>query len=427
MKRIKKLLGLVMSLTLLISMVIPVQASGNTDSYIEQLIQYYANYQENAQTDIERVLGEIQAEDETLYEEWSQIMDYWSYVNTDMTVYTDVAPDGLADDDSLCIVVLGFALNPDGTMKDELIGRLQVALASAEKYPNAYVACTGGGTAENNPDATEADQMAAWLIENGVDENRVIVENQSKSTVENAQFTYAILRKSYPQIDSLCMVTSDYHVQRGCLLYYAQCLLSAYQAGDKKLEITSNAGYVTGSQGYESISLQANGLAQVAEITVDLDNVPKLSELTDITVSGADKYQPGDGLSISVTANYDSGYSKDVTSQCAVTGYDPQVAGSQMVTVSYTENGITKEASFQVTVAADTATPDNDDNKDVTSTPENPSQAPADTTSAAESNQSAAPVTGDETGMLPIILLGASVCAIAVCVAGYRRNNKYYK
>ena len=227
MKRVKKLLAAVLSMVMLVAMTIPVQASEATDGYIEELLQYYANYQETAQTDIDRILDEIKQEDETLYEEWSQIMDYWSYVNTEMTVYTGVAPDGLPEDDSLCIVVLGFALNPDGTMKDELIGRLTVALASAEKYPNAYVACTGGGTAANNPDATEADQMAEWLIEQGLDPDRVIVENQSKSTVQNAQFTYAILRSEYPQIDSLCMVTSDYHVQRGSLLYYAQCLLSA--------------------------------------------------------------------------------------------------------------------------------------------------------------------------------------------------------
>lgn len=63
------------------------------------------------------------------------------------------------------------------------------ALASAQKYPNAYVAVTGGGTAKNNPNVIEADQMEAWMIANGLDENRLIVENKSKSTVQNAQFT----------------------------------------------------------------------------------------------------------------------------------------------------------------------------------------------------------------------------------------------
>lgn len=78
-------------------------------------------------------------------------------------MYNDVLPDGLPDTDELCIVVLGFQLNPDGSMRDELINRLNVALRSAEKYPNAYIVCTGGGTASGNASATEAGEMATLI------------------------------------------------------------------------------------------------------------------------------------------------------------------------------------------------------------------------------------------------------------------------
>ena len=50
-------------------------------------------------------------------------MDYWSYANNEMILYPDVLPEGLPKDDSLCIVVLGYELAPDGSMKKELIGR----------------------------------------------------------------------------------------------------------------------------------------------------------------------------------------------------------------------------------------------------------------------------------------------------------------
>lgn len=317
--------------------------------YLEKLIQYYGNYQHAADTDIERVLAQLKAADERKYEEWSQIMDYWMYVNDEMVVNTKVAPDGLPDDDSMCIVVLGFALNDDGSMKDELIGRLTVALETAKKYPNAYVACTGGGTAKNNPDATEADQMAAWLIGQGLDESRIIVENKSKSTVQNAQFTYAILRADYPQIKSLCMVTSDYHVQRGSLLYYSQCLLSAYEAGDQILNIISNAGYEAGHAGYESIRLQANGVAQVAGIRVSSE-IPELSKVTAIDVSGRQDYESGEELALTVKASYDTDYEKDVTDKAVVSGYDAKRAGKQTITVSYEENGIEVSAEYVVNV-----------------------------------------------------------------------------
>ena len=91
------------------------------------------------------------------------------------------------------LTVLGFELNDDGTMQDELIGRLTVALACAEQYPNAYVICTGGGTAKDNPDVTEGGLMGEWMLEHGLDKDRLIIEDQSHTTAENASNSYDIL------------------------------------------------------------------------------------------------------------------------------------------------------------------------------------------------------------------------------------------
>lgn len=107
------------------------------------MISYYSTYQSTAKTDIQRLVEKLKALNSTKGEEWEKIMKYGDYVNTDMNVNVDGLP------------------NDDSTMKDELVGRLQTALASAQKYPNAYVAVTGGGTAKNNPNVIEADQMAA--------------------------------------------------------------------------------------------------------------------------------------------------------------------------------------------------------------------------------------------------------------------------
>lgn len=159
MKKIFKfVMTVVVFLCLSFSFSIPVFASesGETD-IINEMISYYSTYQSTAKTDIQRLVEKLKALNSTKGEEWEKIMEYWDYVNTDMNVNVD----GLPNDDSLCITVLGVALNDDGTMKDELVGRLQTALASAQKYPNAYVAVTGGGTAKNNPNVIEADQMAA--------------------------------------------------------------------------------------------------------------------------------------------------------------------------------------------------------------------------------------------------------------------------
>ena len=333
----KKLTAMLLALVMILGLAaVPVQAAGDADAYISDLIGYYKSYQEAAETDIQRTLEEMALVDPVQAEAWEQIMDYWSYINTEMVVNIGTVPEGLPEDNSVAIIILGFALNADGTMKDELIGRLQTGLAIAQAYPNAYVVVTGGGTAANNPDVTEGGLMGQWLLEQGLSEDRLIIENKAPNTVGNAENTYKILAEEYPQVDSFVMVTSDYHVPRGCILFYSKCLLAAYEAGGEPLKLISNAGYYTGSEGYESISLQASGVASVAGVKATSN--PVLSNLTTLTVAY-------DG-ELTVTAGYDSDYSRDVTEKAVITGYDPELGAGQTVTVSYTENGITLEGEF---------------------------------------------------------------------------------
>ena len=335
----KKLISMLLALVLVLGLVItpaPVRAAGDASSYISDLIGYYKSYQEAAETDIQRTLDALAQVDPVQAEAWTQIMDYWSYINTEMTVNIGTVPEGLPEDNSVAIIILGFALNADGTMKEELIGRLQTGLDIANAYPNSYVVVTGGGTAKDNPNVTEGGLMGAWLLEQGLSEDRLIIENKAPSTVGNAENTYKILSEEYPEVDSLVMVTSDYHVPRGCILFYSKCLLAAYEAGGEPLKLISNAGYYTGSNGYESISLQASGVASVAGVRAS--SGLSLSTLTSLNAEYNGK--------LTVTAGYDSGYRRDVTDKATVTGYDPELGANQTVTVSYTENGVTLEGEF---------------------------------------------------------------------------------
>ncbi len=332
----KKLIAMVLALVMVLGLAaFPVEAAGDADPYISDLIGYYKNHQEAAETDIQRTLEAMALVDPVQAEAWEQIMAYWSHVNTDMVVNIGTVPEGLPEDNSVAIVILGFALNADGTMKEELIGRLQTGLNIANAYPNSYVVVTGGGTAANNPDVTEGGLMGAWLLEQGLAEDRLIIENKAPNTVGNAENTYKILATEYPQVDSFVMVTSDYHVPRGCILFYSKCLLAAYETGGEPLELISNAGYYTGSNGYESISLQASGVASVAGVKA---TNPALSNLITLTVEYVDGF--------TVTADYDSDYSRDVTDRAEIVGFDPELGANQTVTVSYTENGITLSGEF---------------------------------------------------------------------------------
>ena len=167
-------------------------------------------------------------------------MDYWHYANNELKVNVDKLPDDLSKEDNLALAVLGFELNDDGTMQDELIGRLNVALNCAKQYPNAYVICTGGGTAKNNPNVTEGELMGEWMLEHGLPKERLIVENKSRTTAENASNSYDILLRDYPQVDSVVLISSSYHIAWGSLLFESAFMKSAFEKNTPEIHVVSN-------------------------------------------------------------------------------------------------------------------------------------------------------------------------------------------
>ena len=230
---------------------------------VEELVVYYGTYGAEAEQKTSELLYDLHKADPAAEAKWKKIMNLWKAVNTDPEIHEGILPDGLPETDELCLVVLGFQLNPDGSMKDELIERLKVAKASAEKYPHALIVCTGGGTAAENPDVTEAGRMADWLIANGIDAQRVIVEDQSLTTAQNAIFTWKILTEQYPQVKQLAIVSSDYHIATGTLLFNAEAILQAEDAGKEIMPVVSNAAWHAPS-GTLSPMFQAGALIELS-------------------------------------------------------------------------------------------------------------------------------------------------------------------
>jgi tetratricopeptide (TPR) repeat protein len=112
------------------------------------------------------------------------------------------------------IVILGYALADDGSMRQPLIERLKVGLAVAKQYPNSKIIVTGGVPKQG---ITEADAMSNWLISQGIEKDRIILENKSTDTVENALFTTAILEKE--GIKDVTLVTSASHMRRALTVF----------------------------------------------------------------------------------------------------------------------------------------------------------------------------------------------------------------
>ena len=232
------------------------------EKIVEEMAVDYGSYGSEAKDKIDTLLGELSACDASAGKRWKNIMDVWTSEDLGKQLNYDVLPDGLPDTDELCIVVLGFQLNPDGTMKDELVQRLTVALNSAKKYPKAYIACTGGGTASENESASEAGEMAKWLEQQGIDKKRIITEDNSMTTAQNAIFTYDILTSKYTSVKKLAIVSSDYHIATGELLFRAESILRASAPGNEKLEVVSNAAWKAPS-GTLSTMFQAGALIEL--------------------------------------------------------------------------------------------------------------------------------------------------------------------
>lgn len=104
-------------------------------------------------------------------------------------------------------LVLGLALE-NGKPAPDLLRRLDTAQAYLKQYPEAQLILTGGNADESG--RTEADVMWDILIERGVPEDRLIVEDQARSTVEN----FANIAKMITPDEPVVMISSNYHMDR---------------------------------------------------------------------------------------------------------------------------------------------------------------------------------------------------------------------
>ena len=255
------------------------------EQIIEEIVTYHGCYGDAADAKVSELLDELNAVDSRQGKLWKDIMNYWDYANNDLQVNVDKLPDDLPNDDTMALTVLGFELNDDGTMQDELIGRLTVALACAEQYPNAYVICTGGGTAKNNPDVTEGGLMGEWMLEHGLDKDRLIIEDQSHTTAENASNSYDILLKDYPQVNSVVLISSSYHIAWGSLLFESAFMKSASEKQTPEIHVISNCSCQIENDIYlwsEILRWETGGMLQMIgnnelamQYYFDYDNVEK--------------------------------------------------------------------------------------------------------------------------------------------------------
>lgn len=109
------------------------------------------------------------------------------------------------------LIILGHKLEND-KMDNVLRYRLRKAVRYIDKNPKCKIVLSGGVTVDNS--ISEASVMQNYLIKNGIDENRIILEDKSVDTVENINNCL-----NYIDVNSsIVIISSNYHILRSKMI-----------------------------------------------------------------------------------------------------------------------------------------------------------------------------------------------------------------
>lgn len=110
------------------------------------------------------------------------------------------------------VIILGSGIKPDGSPTLTLINRLEMGITYANQFPDTVIVVSGGQG--GNEPMPEAEAMARYLKDRGVDPNRIIIEDHSTSTMENFKYTKELIGDQ----KEIAFITNDFHVFRSGIL-----------------------------------------------------------------------------------------------------------------------------------------------------------------------------------------------------------------
>ena len=114
------------------------------------------------------------------------------------------------------MIVLGTAV--EGTEPSPMLGdRIEAAAKYMEKNPDVIAIVTGGKADEKN--LSEAQCMYNELVKLGISPERILMEDQATSTMENFQFSIALLEEELGRVPkNIGILTSEFHLLRARLI-----------------------------------------------------------------------------------------------------------------------------------------------------------------------------------------------------------------
>lgn len=115
------------------------------------------------------------------------------------------------------MVILGCQVKPWGP-SILLQDRLDKALDYLEDHPEMTVVVSGGQGPDEH--VTEARAMADYLMEQGVEEERILLEEDSHNTVQNLRYTARLLEEEgYDTQQDVVVVSNGFHLTRVRMLF----------------------------------------------------------------------------------------------------------------------------------------------------------------------------------------------------------------
>ena len=314
---------------------------------------------------------------------------------TGMTVtarYTDSSEKQIAIDDC---VITGYDKNKAGeqtitvsyagqtetfvvNVKAELTGIVVTPPAQTEYAVGDELNLEGLKVIAKYSDNTEKELSAEQVEISGYDKNQigkqeVIVSYTEDGITKTGSFEVTVKEK--PVLESISLEGPDktqYWVGEELSLD-GLTVTAQYSDGTSK-EVTDYevSGFDSTKPGTVTVTISytEGEITQTTSFTVSIQEKLVDVILDSITLQGPDKteYTVGEGMNLDglkVTAQYSDGTSREVAGY-EVSGFDSTKPGTFTVTVSYTEGGITKTASFDIQVKAESASSngDNSSNSD---------------------------------------------------------------
>lgn len=153
-------------------------------------------------------------------------------------IWKDIITTGSTQtNDARYIIVLGAGLKGDN-MGQVLESRCQKGLEYLKNNKNTDVICSGGqGVNEVVP---ESVPMAKYYREHGIPDNRILLDEKSKTTIQNLEYSKDILEKYNAQNDRIIIVTSSFNILRAKMIAKKLNLNAQYLGSNSKFRFNVN-------------------------------------------------------------------------------------------------------------------------------------------------------------------------------------------